>query len=153
MVDGATQQLVEMKILLKLTQDAEAAASDPGPETAIAAQQLAASLITQPFGQAVPQTLFASPTPEVSQAVTEHVAPDAKSIRKRSHSVVSANSEATHPAAAPNRRMKAMAINDLSAEEESEERAETKRIEVMLKDGREATVTGEYFLLHASSQH
>lgn len=137
-------------MLLKLTQGGEAT-SNPSPEVILAVQP--SSL---PFSQAAPQqAILALPLPDaVSPVVTspapiDHVAsPDPENANlggKRGHTTDSGDSDSDISEAVPVKRTrkKKNLIEDLSSDEEAQEKAESKRIEAMLKDGKEAQVTGE----------
>lgn len=138
-------------MLLKLTQGGEAT-SNPSPEVILAVQP--SSL---PFSQAAPQqAILALPLPDaVSPVVTspapiDHVASpnpeDAKLGGKRGHTTDSggdSDSDISEAVPVKRTRKKKNLIEDLSSDEEAQEKAESKRIEAMLKDGKEAQVTGE----------
>lgn len=148
-MDNAIQKLEQMTMLFRLTQEGEAR-PNPGPETILAVQPSGL-----PSSQAPQQTILALPLPNAASPVVsapapiDHVAlPDPKDAElggKRGYTNNSDDSNSDDSKSVPVKRTrkKKCLIQDLSSDEEAEEKAESKRIEAMLKDGKEAQVTGE----------
>lgn len=134
-----------MTMLLELTQEGEATSN-----------LLAVQPSGLPSGQAAsPQVVLDLPLPDAVSPLVTSPAPidnvsspdpeDANLGGKRGHTTDSGANDSDISEAVPVKRTrkKKNLIEDLSSDEEAQEKAESKRIEAMLKDGKEAQVTGE----------
>ncbi|KZP25730.1 hypothetical protein FIBSPDRAFT_887963 [Athelia psychrophila] len=144
-VDNATQKLEQMTMLLELTQEGEATSN-----------LLAVQPSGLPSGQAAsPQVVLDLPLPDAVSPLVTSPAPidnvsspdpeDANLGGKRGHTTDSGANDSDISEAVPVKRTrkKKNLIEDLSSDEEAQEKAESKRIEAMLKDGKEAQVTAQ----------